>query len=122
MKLFLDENIPRSAVKELKSIGFEVEHASDIGLAGAVDKDIAKYAKKQNAILITKDIEFGSLILYSKETHYGLVILRLPHYFKADDIIRILKDFLRSIEPSLLIGKIAILELGKYRIRDIQNI
>ena len=120
MKLFLDENLPRSAVKELKSLGFEVEHTSEVGLRGASDKEISSYAKKQNAILITKDLEFGSIIIYPKGSHYGLIVLRLPDYFNSQDIIRVLTDFLQQINAADLIGKLIVLEIGRYRIREIQ--
>lgn len=119
MKLFLDENIPRLAVNELKTLGFEVEHASEVGLKGANDRLIAEYAKKQMAILITKDLEFGSLIVYPKGTHYGLIVLRLPNYFTAENVVRVLKDFIKNVELHDLIGKMIVLELHKYRIRDI---
>ncbi len=120
MKLFLDQNIPRSAVKELLSLGFEVEHASEVGLTEAVDKTIATFAKKQNAILVTKDLDFGSVLTYPKGSHYGLLILRLPHYLSAEDSTRMLKNFLENTDHNNLVGKITILELGRYRTREIQ--
>ena len=117
MKLFLDQNIPKSTVKELVLLGFQVEHASEVGLSNASDEEIAEYAKKQNAILITKDLEFGSSIIYPSQAHHGLIILRLPNYFTAHDIVRILKNFLEKFDPNNLVKKIVILELGRYRIR-----
>ena len=69
MKFFLDENIPLSVTDSIKSLGFEVEHVRTSGLRGATDKQIAKYAQKQQAILVTKDLEFGSSILYPKDSH-----------------------------------------------------
>ena len=118
MNLLLDENIPRSAVKELRALGIKVEHASEIGLKGAIDKEIAAYAKKQDAILITKDLEFGSLLVYPKGSHYGLIVLRVPHHLTAQHNIKILKNFLQDIKTQNLAGKIIVLELGRYRTRD----
>lgn len=46
MKLFLDENLPKSLAKELENIGFEVEHARYAGFLWANDSEIANYAKK----------------------------------------------------------------------------
>jgi len=118
MKIFLDENIPRSFAIELRNIGFETQHVANVGLTGATDKDIATYAKKQKSILITKDLEFGSFILYPKGTHYGLIIIRLPNNFTPDKVLKILKNFLVNIGENNLIGKIVVLEVGRYRIRD----
>lgn len=119
MKLFLDENISIVVVGELERLGFEVEHASSVELKGASDKQIAGHAKKQKAILVTKDIEFGSILLYPKGTHYGLLILRLPHYFRTKQILEALKIFFKSIESKEMIGNMIIVEMGKYRVRSI---
>ena len=119
MKFFLDENISLLLVSELQKLGFEVEHAISVGLRGAKDEEIAQYAKKQKAILITKDIEFGSLILYPNGSHYGLIVLRFPCNFTTDFIFKHLKIFLTNVEEKNLIGKMVIVEIGKYRMRDI---
>ncbi len=38
MKLFLDENMPRSITKELLELGFETQHTTEVGLLGATCK------------------------------------------------------------------------------------
>ncbi len=120
MKLFLDENIPRSITRELIALGLEAEHAAEVGLRGAIDKEIASYAKKQKAILVTKDLEFGSLIAYPPGTHYGLIILRLSSRAGTVEISRALKEFLISIKTQNLSGHMYVLELGHYRVRKLQ--
>lgn len=120
MKLFLDENVPRSIIRELLELGFETEHAAEVGLRGATDKEIASCAKKQKAILVTKDLEFGSLIAYPPGTHYGLIILRLSPSAGTAEISRALKEFLTSIKPQNLPGYMYVLELGHYRVRELQ--
>ena len=119
MKLFLDENISLQVIDDLKNTGFEVEHVRTVGLQGASDKKVAEYAKKQKAILVTKDIEFGSMIIYARGSHYGLIIIRFPHYMKLKDFVRNLISFFNTIEKEKLIGSMIILEIGKYRIRSI---
>lgn len=119
MKLFLDENLPASLVESLVKLGFEVEYARYTNLRGADDKKIAEYARKQNAILVTKDLEFGNYLIYPKNSHYGLIILRLPEYFKGYEIINSLEIFLKEFDTDNLTGKMIILELGHYRIREL---
>ena len=116
MKFFLDENMPNSLLKTLKEEGHEVEHARK-KFSGASDKNIVQYAKRNNFILITRDLEFGSLLIYPKESHFGLIITRLPYYSTAKQITEHVRQFLKSINPEELEGSITILELGKYRIR-----
>ena len=73
----------------------------------------------QNAILITKDIEFGNHIMHPRGAHHGLIVLRLPYKFITKDIARILKIFLTNIDSAKLAGKISIIEVGRYRIREL---
>lgn len=119
MKFFLDENVPLSAIDVIHNLGFEVEHARSAGLGGRPDREIADYAKKRRAVLVTKDLEFGSLALYPKNSHHGLLVLRLPHYYTASQIAEAIKAFLTKISPEALTGSITVLEAGRYRIRRI---
>jgi len=117
MKLFLDENLPISFVESLQKLSFGVEHVRTVGLQGADDQRIALYAKNQKAILITKDVEFGSLLLYPSGSHYGLVVLRLPDNFKKEQILTALTHFLA--QGKNLAGFITTVERGKYRVRKL---
>ena len=117
MRFLLDENMPFSAMRVIKLRGCEVEHVKLSSLKSCDDKEIAKYAKEKNAVLISKDIEFGSLILYPENCHYGLIILRVPYYFTGEQITNVLKEFFDSYNIEDLAGKKIILELGRYRVR-----
>ncbi len=119
MKFFLDENLPLSLIDIFTEFGFEVEHAKTSGLRGATDKEIAKYALKHKAILVTKDLEFGSLLLYPPGSHYGLIVIRVPFNFKTDQIKRVVKNFISRTDADDLINTITIVEVGKYRSRKL---
>ncbi len=121
MKFFIDENLPLSTISIIQKLGFEVEHCKNSNLRGASDEKIAKYAKEHKMILITKDLEFGSLIFYPKNSHYGLLVLRLPNYFNTIKIMAALEEFLKNIEIEKLINAITILEIGRYRIRKLNK-
>ena len=119
MKFFLDENLPLSLSEVFTESGFETEHAKTSGLRGATDKEIAKYALKQKKILVTKDLEFGSLLLYPQGSHYGLIVIRVPFNFKTDQIKRVVKNFISKTHAADLINTITIVEVGKYRSRKL---
>ncbi|MDP3640089.1 MAG: DUF5615 family PIN-like protein [Nanoarchaeota archaeon] len=119
MKFLVDENLPLSTIALLTELGFEAEDVCAVGLHGASDKRIAEYAKQQKAILITRDLEFGSLLLYPKGSHYGLIVLRMPCFFKIEQIKWLLKSFLTAIRPAQLIHTLSIVEVGKYRQRKL---
>ena len=119
MKFVLDENIPLSLINFLKSNNHQVIHIRETALKGSSDKKIAEFTKKQKAILITKDLEFGNIHLHKKGSHYGLIIIRLPYYFTAKRIIDNLSKLFENLDLNELVDSIMILELGKYRIRKL---
>jgi predicted nuclease of predicted toxin-antitoxin system len=121
MRLFLDENIPLSVCDALQHDGYDVEHVRQVGLRGAVDIKIAAYAKKQQAILVTKDLEFGNVMVHPIGNHFGVIILRFPHHFRAADIHRLLTQFLGKVDVNNLAHSITVLEVGKYRIRRFEE-
>lgn len=120
MKFFLDANLPYSTLNIFKKINLEVIHARDIGLGNADDKKILEYTIKNKSILVTKDLEFGYLMTSQTKPHYGIVILRLPPSFNAPQFANILMDFLMSIDIKDLEQSLAIVKLGRYRIRKFE--
>jgi len=55
----IDENIPLSIIKFLRSKGFKVYRLGEVGLKGARDREVADYASQNNLTLITLDKDFG---------------------------------------------------------------
>ncbi|MBI2452047.1 DUF5615 family PIN-like protein [Candidatus Pacearchaeota archaeon] len=119
MRFLLDENIPLSILNLLKNLGHSVKHIKNIFLYSKSDKEISEYAKNKKAILITRDLEFGSTILYPKNSHYGVIVLRLPYYFNAEQISKSLKEFISSVDNKDMTGNLVILELNRYRIKKL---
>ncbi len=120
MKFFLDANIPYSTLNIFKKINLEVIHARDIGLGQATDKKILEYAIRSKSILVTKDLEFGYFITSQTKPHCGIVILRLPSSFNAFQFANVLMEFLMSINIKDLEQSLAIVKLGRYRIRKLE--
>ena len=119
MKFCLDANIPHSALEVFKGLNLESLHARDIGLSRADDKEIFDYAVKNKSILVTKDLEFANPMLFSVDLYRGIIIMRLPSLFKASQFTNALNDFLKSIDIGDLKKSIAIVKVGRYRIRSL---
>lgn len=116
MRFLLDANIPYSA-KRIFRRPHAAAHVRDIGLADAADDEILKRASKEGAILVTRDLDFGNLLLYPLGTHNGVMILRVPPYFTAEEIIKTLRRFLAHIDIASLARAVTIIEPGQYRVR-----
>lgn len=115
MNFFIDA-LPYSTKDILQEFG-NVWHARDVKLQDAENGIIFNFAKKKKAILVTKDLEFANPYLYPKDSHCGLLILRVPFYFTAKQINAVLKKALLAIEIHQLRNSTTIIEPGKIRIR-----
>jgi predicted nuclease of predicted toxin-antitoxin system len=118
MRFLIDENLPRAVGHLLCQYGHEAIDIRAIGLRGANDADIAAYARKQRLCLISGDIGFGDIRNYPPGEYFGLLILRLPAKATSVTILPLLKSFLmQSKIVDRLSGKLAVIELGRVRIR-----
>ena len=117
IKFLLDANMPHSSTEIVRKSGWNAVNVRDIGMRNAEDKEIVKYAFDNNYVIITRDRGFGNIFHYPKGTHRGIVILKLPSRFTAEEINMILAEFLKSIDKKKITKLITIIELGRYRIR-----
>ena len=116
MKFFLDANLPYSSKEVFNKFG-KTWHTRDVNLNKAPDEEIFNFAIEQKAILITRDLEFGNPYLYSWDDYQGLIIVRVPFYFTAKQINKVLEEFLSSTKIEDLKNSITVVEPGKIRIR-----
>jgi predicted nuclease of predicted toxin-antitoxin system len=118
MRFLIDEDLPRSTGDLLRRYGHEAIDVRDIGLRGAKDSRIAEHAKKRSLCLITGDFDFSDVRNYPPTEYAGLVVLSLPKNATASFILNLLESFLRQGSlVSQLVGKLAIVEPGRVRIR-----
>jgi len=117
MRFLLDADIPRSSAQVLRKSRHEVLDVRDINLGDATDEEIIKYAKENNLILVTRDIEFANILRYPPGSHVGIILLRLPFDFTSKQINSVLDVFVKSVKIEELVSNVTIVELGKYRIR-----
>ncbi len=76
MKLLADECIEASIVQALRSNGFTVEHVSET-MRGSSDIEILAAAKREEAILLTSDKDFGEIVYRQGRATNGVILLRL---------------------------------------------
>jgi predicted nuclease of predicted toxin-antitoxin system len=74
LKLLVDEDLPRSTAAMLKSLNIDALDLRDIGLKGAPDSEVFKYAQNEGRIIITRDVEFGNILKYPAGSHCGIII------------------------------------------------
>jgi predicted nuclease of predicted toxin-antitoxin system len=65
MRLLFDQNISFRLVRKVQSIFPDAKQVRELGLENAKDKEIWQYAKKNNYVIVTFDVDFVDLnVLY----------------------------------------------------------
>ena len=119
MRFLLDENIPRSSLAVFRELNQEAEHVSDVGLKGAGDIEVIAYARKKESIVVTRNADFGTLVVFRHVPAYGIVMIKLPYTATASTINQVLRAFLAAVKMIDLEHVLVIVESGRYRIRQL---
>jgi predicted nuclease of predicted toxin-antitoxin system len=77
MKLKLDENLPESLVEVLSSSGHDVDNVRIENIICQNDRNIWKAAQDNSRFLITQDLDFSDVRIFSPGSHHGLMLVRL---------------------------------------------
>lgn len=93
MRLLADENLPESMVEALRAVGHDVASIRDRG-PGMPDDDVLALALAEHRLLVTRDLDFGELVVRVGSASAGVVILR----YRRDQADRIVDALLRLVE------------------------
>jgi len=91
MRILLDMNIPLKYAALFEKKGIKVLRWTDVGLPTATDTEIMEYARANNFIVMTCDLDFGTILSVTHELKPSVVQIRgsILHAEKAVDIIAI---------------------------------
>ena len=91
MRILLDMNIPLKYAALFEEKGIKVLRWTDVGLPTATDTEIMEYARANNFIVMTCDLDFGTILSVTHELKPSVVQIRgsILHAEKAVDIIAI---------------------------------
>ena len=86
IKILVDEDMPRPTADLLRSLNIDAFDVREIGLRGATDQEIFKYAQKKGMIIISRDKGFSSIVKYPVPPKYlfrlkSLTFLHIPDKF-----------------------------------------
>jgi predicted nuclease of predicted toxin-antitoxin system len=77
MKLLLDQGLPRSAVTELASLGWDVVHVGEIGMAAATDQEILRRADAEQRAVVTLDADFHTMLALQGASSPSVIWVRI---------------------------------------------
>lgn len=118
LRFIADVNISPLTVKVLKLEGYDIVRTTDLLPATAADIDILEYARVENRIVITQDLDFSMLIALGKYNQPSLVTLRLSSA-KPDVVTQRLLEVLPQLEKELLEGSALTIDDTSARLRKL---
>lgn len=116
MLFLLDANMPYSA-KGLFKTPHEAFHVRDVNLQNAQDNDIILLAKQRKAALVTRDFDFANILNFPPKSNAGIIVLKIPYFYTASDIKRVLNNFLIKIDFASIPKSTIIAEETRFRIK-----
>lgn len=116
LRLLLDANLPRSTQRVLRRLRMNVTDVRDVLRAEAGDREVFKLARRENRVLVTRDLGFSNILLYPPKTHPGIIIIR-TRPMKPSQLNRVLELFLKNIPRKSIRHCLIILEQHRFRIR-----
>lgn len=76
MKLLLDMNLSPRWAQALRERGFSAVHWTEIGDPRAHDKVIMEWARANDGIVLTHDLDFGTLLALTHQVGPSVILLR----------------------------------------------
>jgi len=78
MRFLVDECVGPAVARWLQEIGYDVISIFD-EYRGADDEDVLRVADEEDRVLITCDKDFGEAVFQRKQSHKGVILLRLEN-------------------------------------------
>ena len=116
MKLLLDMNLSPTWVEIFQREGFLAIHWPAVGERNASDEEIVKWAKQNNYVILTYDLDFSTILALTHSSGPSVVLFRGRDLIPSIDSLQIITA-LRTISEPLLNGAIASIDEQNCRIR-----
>jgi predicted nuclease of predicted toxin-antitoxin system len=113
----IDEDLPRSLARALRTSGLEAEDVRDVGLRGKTDDEVFEYAVSHSRTLLSADLSFGNLQRFPLGTHSGIVIARFPNEMSTALVTDAILSALKDLSDQEIGGNLVVIEPGRMRLR-----
>ncbi len=116
MKLLVDMNLSPKWAGFLASAGFDVVHWSALGAANAPDREIMSHAREGGYVVLTSDLDFGTILAVTHGEKPSVVQLRSDN-LSHENIGRQVIDALRQLTIELEGGALVTVDTERTRLR-----
>lgn len=116
MKLVLDMNLSPRWVNILVAQGWETVHWNSVGDPKANDRSIMTWARDNDHVVVTHDLDFGALLAASSAEKPSVIQVRTRNVM-PESMAPILIDALRRFEQDLDQGALIVIDPTHARVR-----
>jgi predicted nuclease of predicted toxin-antitoxin system len=100
----------------LSKLGIEASHWSAVGVANATDREITEYARQHDLIVLTNDLDFGSILAATNGEKPSVVQVRSAE-LRPEVIGGSVVSAIRQVEEELKRGALLTIDPNKSRLR-----
>ncbi len=116
LKLLLDMNLTPKLVPVLSDAGFECVHWSAVGVPDEDDRSIVEYARKEHMVVMTNDLDFGTILAETGFDFPSVLLLRYRNLSVPFLRPRII-ELLRNNEYDFMEGALVVADERRFRVR-----
>ena len=116
IRFLVDMNLPAETVTNLQQHGWDVLRVSQVLPMDAPDSEILEFARQQNRVIITQDLDFSSMLALGGYEKPSLITFRLS-VPDSETITRKLLDIMPHIEDRLAGGCAVTIDDRRTRVR-----
>jgi len=118
LRFIADVHISPLTVAALRQQGYDILRITEVLPATAADLEILEFARAENRIVLTQDLDFSALVALGGYVQPSLVTLRLSSA-QPDVVSRRLLEVLPQLEQVLVEGSAITIEDNAVRFRKL---
>lgn len=119
MRFLLDQNLSPSLVVLLEAADQSASHIRDLGMSESADTEVLAKAKRDGAVLISADTDFGDLLAHSNDGGPSVILLRRQEGRRATEIAALVLANLDAVADDLDAGAFVVLDQDRVRVRSL---
>ena len=120
MKLVVDMNLSTDWVPALQSVSIEAVHWTTIGPDDAKDEEIMAWAHANEAVVLTRDLDFAAMLMIQGLASPSVIQLRIDQV-RPERHLALIQRALSLYGKQLEEGAIITVEDERVRVRSIGN-
>ena|SRR5450631_3127921 len=99
MRLVLDQGVPQDAAALPRSLEHDCIHVGEIGMAKASDEEILALSRERNAVVVTLDADFHTILAVSGAQGPSVIRMRLQG-LGALEVVELVRRFYQVSKAS----------------------